>query len=74
MSASCGDSRSGDIWKSSSDGVSSGVGEGSVTCAMKKGGLCGSGDSSIVSMPGEEEGIGGVVAPSATIGGVRSSF
>lgn len=44
-------------------GVSSGEGDGRMTCATKQGALCGSGDISIGSTPGDDEGIGGVVAP-----------
>lgn len=55
-----------------SAGVQSGEGDGSVTRATKQGALCGRGEMSIASMPGEDEGIGGVVAPSYSTGGVTS--
>lgn len=55
---------------SSSTGVTSGDGEGRVTRAMKQGALWGSGEMSMRSMPGEEDGMGGVVAPSWSTGGV----
>jgi len=62
------------ICSSSSSGVACGD-EGRVTRATKHGALCGSGEMSMQSMAGEEEGIGGVVAPSFSTGGVtRSPF
>lgn len=47
-------------------------GVGIISVARVNGGLCGSGDMSIVSWPypGEDDGIGGVVTPSHRIGGV----
>jgi hypothetical protein len=54
-----------------SSGDSSGDGDGSETCATKYGALCGSGEMSIMSTPGDEEGMGGV-ATSTSAGGVSS--
>lgn len=70
MGATSGDKRSREIRFSS--GVAWGEGEGRVTWATKKGSLCGSGETSIISIPGEDEGMGGVVACSISIGGVSS--
>lgn len=44
-------------------------GEGSVTWATKCGTLCGSGEMSMASQYGEDEGMGGVVASSTMTGG-----
>ena len=50
----------------------SGEGEGSVTLGTMYGALCGSGEMSMASMPGEDDGIAGVVTLPTSMGGVRS--
>lgn len=56
----------------SSSGVGSGDGEGRVTWmgTLKEDALCGRGEMSMRSPPGEDEGTGGVVEPSKSTGGV----
>lgn len=54
----------------SRSGVDSGVGEGRVIWAKKCAALCGSGEMSMASRQGEDEGMSGVITSSTSIGGV----